>query len=286
MQREDVSSGASCEVEPQRGEHPGPGEVHLWRVDVAVDRPLSWEIRNSLSEQEMTRAEAFRFRADRHRYIACRGVLRCVLGGYLAVDPARLAFERNAHGKPRLAPPFDDSGLAFNLSHSESRAVIAVTSRMDVGVDVERVRDLPFEELARRFLAPEERLCFEASPPEARIGLFFEFWTRKEAYVKGRGEGLTIPFEGFSLDMTQRSAARLSYDRSHPDDAHVWRIAPLDVAAEYAGAVAVAGDLQRIRYRDWPAEADSHRPRAPSPVLGGVCDAPIVGVRGRHAGLR
>jgi 4'-phosphopantetheinyl transferase len=163
----------------------GLDELHLWcaPLDRAIDPSL-------LTADELARAERFKMRRVREQFVAARGQLRIVLGRYLNLAPAAVNLTIEASGKPVLHS-CHGSGLHFNVSHSESLAIYAVTRRGRVGVDVELRRTIPdAESLVERFFSPRERDQFVALPPIERPEAFFRAWTRKEAVLKALGRGV------------------------------------------------------------------------------------------------
>ena len=222
-------------------------EVHVWRA--TLDRPageIAW-LGQRLSPEEEERAERFYFERDRRRFVVGRGILRVILGRYLAMAPGAIQFEYGPQGKPALAPGCGGGSLAFNLSHSHDLALYAFAQRRAVGVDVERVRPMPDAvRIARRFFSPREVAAVQAAPAERRETVFFEIWTRKEAYIKALGEGLSRPLAGFSVDLRSKRAP-LQEVKGDAAEAGRWRLLPLSPDAAYVAAVAVEGDGWRLR---------------------------------------
>jgi 4'-phosphopantetheinyl transferase len=168
-----------------------------------------------------------RFAGDRDDFIACRGLLRRLLGQYTHREPSAIEFAYGRHGKPELAGPGIDGPLHFNASHSGGLALYAVTALCPVGVDVERVRMIPnVEQLAAQFLAASEANNVTALPRPQRIEKFFTCWTLKEAYLKATGEGI-----GGGLRAERPSG---------------WHVDPLSPAAGYIGSIAYAHDAARL----------------------------------------
>ena len=168
--------------------------MHVWRASLNLPASQIERLGQTLSTDEWSRANRFAFQKDRDHFVAARGILRAILGHYLDEAPNRLRFSYNPFGRPALAG--EPEGLRFNVSHSHGRALIAVTGGRSVGVDVERIRpDVTYEQLARRFFSPREVAALLALPENLRRKAFFTCWTCKEAYVKARGEGLSIPLQ-------------------------------------------------------------------------------------------
>jgi 4'-phosphopantetheinyl transferase len=176
-------------------------------VDVFFAEPDAWddaalargEAILSLPEQE--RARRFRFERDRRLYVVAHAMLRRALGGHLNVAPAALAFQHNAYGRPELDPR---ERARFSLAHAHGMAVCALTLDHDVGIDVEPLdRNLPME-VAKRCFAPAELADLHAQPESVRPERFYTYWTLKEAYVKARGIGLSLPVENAAFELLAR----------------------------------------------------------------------------------
>src|SRR5262249_20133919 len=151
--------------------------------------------RSILAPDEKERAARFHFEHLRSAFIAARGVLRCLLGGYLNRHPGRVQFRYGARGKPALEP---DAGIEFNLAHSGGLAVLAFASGCPIGVDLEQIRPIPeLREIAARFFCAEEAAEIASLPSGERQRSFFRCWTRKEAYIKATGDGLSAPLDQF-----------------------------------------------------------------------------------------
>lgn len=165
----------------------GEGEVHLWRIALTVDAHALSRRASCLSLDERARAARYRFERDRHRFVAGRVALRTVVAAYLHVPPADVRFRYGAEGKPEV-----EAGPGFNLAHSEDLALCALAATPHIGVDLERIRPLPDEaSLAKRILDPLELATWRTLEACDWTEAFFRAWTRKEAYLKARGEGLT-----------------------------------------------------------------------------------------------
>src|SRR5258708_19154038 len=189
----------------------GHDEVHVWCADLAMAAAshLPW-LTQTLSHDERLRAARFHFEQDRTYFSAARGLLRSLLGGYLGVDPARLVFIYGSHGKPMLPDTPVPSDLQFSLAHAGELAVYAFTRARRIGVDLEQRRPVPgADQIAGRFFSIRERESLAAlSLGEKAIG-FFNCWTRKEAYVKASGEGLSRPLDQFDVTLAPEEPAQL-----------------------------------------------------------------------------
>jgi 4'-phosphopantetheinyl transferase len=195
----------------------------------------------------------FRFERDRRRYLTGRGLLRSLLGRYLAMAPQDLRFETTAAGKPHLAP--GQGQLQFNLTHSGEYVLFAIADGRAVGIDVEEVHDdFDVGQVAVHFFSPHEQRELETFTGRARIEAFFACWTRKEAYVKARGAGLSLPLDQFDVSLRPGEPARLIATRPDPAEATRWQLGGLDVAAGYKAALAVEGQGWTPRSWDCPHE--------------------------------
>lgn len=194
----------------------------------------------TLTEAELERSRAFRFESDRARFIAARGLLRTVLGGYLGSVAGEIALGVGPNGKPLLAG--GSSPLRFNLSHSDDVVVFAVASSREVGVDLERIRsDFPVDQIASHYYSPRERADLAGLPVGDRLRAAFECWTRKEAYLKAVGVGLTMPLDGFDVTVRPGEPVRIYRHDSKSAEQGEWSLHAFDAGPDYAAAVAVEG---------------------------------------------
>lgn len=221
---------------------PGPDElsgceVHLWviRLDASennFERARSW-----LSEKEIARAERFRFDRHRRAYVLGRAALRVLLASYLGTAPSEVCFMYGPQGKPALANA--SYSLRFNASNSGDLAACAFTRGCEIGVDVEQhrpVRDL--EHIAHRFFSPEEAAEVLELPVSDKDTGFFNCWTRKEAYIKAMGGGLSIPLDSFQVTLRPGAAARMVSLDGSADAARKWTLHHFTPAPGYTGAIA------------------------------------------------
>ena len=171
-------------------------EVHVWRVFLDVTTVELENLLRFLSVDELARAERFVFEHDQKRFVTARGMLRKILGSYLNKHPGKICFEYGSHGKPMLADDPGDNNICFNLSHSGSLALYAITLRRKIGIDIENIRDdISVGQVARQFFSQNEVSSLEKIDISKRSRLFFQYWTRKEAFLKARGEGISFPME-------------------------------------------------------------------------------------------
>jgi 4'-phosphopantetheinyl transferase len=243
------------------------GEVHAWRASLVVDASRTRSFEQSLSADERERAERFQFREGYEYFVAARGTLRAILGRYLDVEPGQIRFRYGSQGKPVLAERSGGDNLRFNLSHSHGLAILAVTWDREVGVDLEYIRDdVAIEQIAERFFSDRERTALRALSAVARREAFFACWTRKEAYIKARGEGLGIGLDGFDVSLTPGESDALLSVRDNPDEAARWSLRELNPGAGFAAALAVEGHDWRLQCWQFQ-EAQCHQTVALSTYL-------------------
>ena len=218
----------------------GEGEVHVWRFPLDVRDALVDDLAQDLSAEEGDRAARFTFDRDRRRYIAAHGALRRILGAYLSESPAAILVAAEAGAKPRLmAHP----QVRFNLAHSANLGLLAIARGRDVGVDVERTRD-PFDGvdgLAASCLSAEELEALRRlALPDRRVA-FFSTWTRKEAFLKGLGDGLARELDSFDVTVPPAAACLLRV-RDFAVRADAWTLRDLNPERGFAATVAFEGE--------------------------------------------
>lgn len=211
--------------------------LRVFSASLDVSQARHRRLRESLSGDERARAERFVFEVHRRRFAAARGLLREVLGRELRIEPAAVRFDYGPRGKPALARDLE-AGLRFNVSHAQQRALVAVARGLEVGVDIEAVREgIDHTAIAKRFFSRAECDALLALPEPARADAFFTIWTRKEAYVKLLGGGLLIPLDSFDVSLGE--PARLV--RSQETAAEPVELVSLTVPTGFRAALAVAG---------------------------------------------
>ncbi|MBI4788811.1 MAG: 4'-phosphopantetheinyl transferase superfamily protein [Chloroflexi bacterium] len=240
------SRGETCEVSEDRT---GLGDVHLWWGWLDASEPagdiLATEV---LSLDERERAARFHFARDQQRFILARGMLRHVLARYVCRRAQDITFQYLSHGKPRLA---DSGDIEFNLAHSHDLVLCAV-SRAQVGVDVERLQPVAeIEQLARMTFSPAEQAALFALEPDQRLLGFFNGWTRKEAYVKARGDGLAMRLDAFDVSLKPGEPAALLDNRLDPNEVARWSLAAISPAEGYVAAVAAPSQGINVCVRQW-----------------------------------
>ena len=221
------------------------GEVHVWRA--RLEQPVE-RFLHTLDREERVRASRFHFEKHRRHFIAGRGFLRLLLGRYLEIAPQEVRFAYGPYGKPSLAGEHGASRLRFNASHSHELAVYAFVQEREIGVDVEYFKDdFESDEIARRFFSAPEVQTLTALPEDERTAAFFRCWTRKEAYIKALGSGLSHPLDQFDVTLTAHEPAALLRDAQDAEAIARWQMFNLEFTDRYAGALVVEGREEGFR---------------------------------------
>ena len=230
------------------------GVVHVWRASLRPSPAVLARLERHLDADERDRASRYRFPALREAFVAGRGVQREILSRYVDASPASLRYALSAHGKPELSGPAAARGIRFNVSNSGDLALFAITVGRRVGVDLEWMKEMDDAmDVARRFFSAPENEVFAALPAEVRHKAFFHCWTRKEAYIKAVGEGLSMPLDRFDVAFAPGHAPRLLATRGDPDEAGRWSLREVHPGPGYAGALIVEGDDWTPHFFDWDA---------------------------------
>ena len=235
-------------------------EVQLWRVDLEAIRADESRWRQVLSADELTRASRFLSPHDRQRFVASRALLRIVLASYLATEPLRLSFSYSKKEKPSLDPACNNSEITFNVSHSGGIALFAFNRKRELGVDVEQIRgDSDLDAIARRFFSAHEQRQLAALPAAEKVEAFFRCWTRKEAYIKATGDGLSLPLSQFDVSISNGAPSALLATRPDASEAGRWLLREVPAGSGYTAALCVRG-------QDWKLNTWSGNSRSQSPV--------------------
>lgn len=229
-----------------------PHHVDIWRIHLDLSFDPAGSPESVLSVEETQRAEKFHFPRDKNRFILAHRSLREILARYLNRKPEQLDFSSNKYGKPFLP----GCNFQFNLSHSGTFALLAVSPVHKVGIDVEQVRpDVEMDNLGRRFFSQSENSELMSILPEVRMTAFYRCWTLKEAYIKAHGLGLSLPLDSFDVSLISTKTGFLKATRPDSEEASRWTLTPLEVHPGYAGAVAVENTDPEFRYWDWNSMA-------------------------------
>jgi 4'-phosphopantetheinyl transferase len=218
-----------------------PNEIHLWLIGLDLAEDSVEHLRRLLSAGERQRERGFHFRADRRRFIVSHGMLRMILGGCVNQRPEEVCFCFEEHGKPYLEPSTNPNGISFNMAHSNELALVGVCRSLRIGVDIE-YKDVRHAtgEIAHRHFAREELAVFAALSASAQTEAFFTTWTRKEAYIKARGEGVFLGLDGFAI-VSDAEARPVLVRSSHQNRSQSWQFRDLSLHEHYAAALAIDG---------------------------------------------
>jgi len=235
-------------------------EVHVWFANLNQPKDVQARLTKWLSNDEIMRANRFRSEKNRRHFIAARGVLRDILSRYLKQAPDTFEFEANPYGKPLLLTPVNGRKLSFNVSHSGEYALYAVMYDRQIGVDIEQIRpDFTANEIAQRFFSPREVETLQALPLDLQTEAFFACWTRKEAFIKAKGKGLSIPLQQFDVTLSPSEPVRLLQTQWDAEEASRWSLKSLFVASNYAAAIAVEGHEWQLKNWRWHKPANTFK---------------------------
>jgi len=231
------------------------GEVHIWRVAIDLPDRCVHALQETLALDELARACSFRFKATRDRFVAARGLLRAILTSYLDTQPARLRFGHGPYGKPALHTEFGED-VRFNLSHAGGLALYAFARDREIGIDLEQVRPHAFDErVAAQCFSSQDNAMLRALPLQQRQEAFFRCWTRKEAYAKARGGGLSEIFAEPDVSVPRLEPMALGSTETVYQRASPWFIRELNPGCGYVAALAVEGTRARLIFGEWPSPA-------------------------------
>lgn len=220
-------------------------EIFVWRIVLPEFIDIYSECLNILSQDEQTRCSKFLFEKDRIRFILSHWALRCILANILNVAPASLQFTQNPYGKPELAGQFLNSPIRFNLSHSGDIALIVISYNIEIGIDIEQIlTDFEFEEIARYNFTLEENAVLQSTSVANRSEVFYRIWTGKEAFIKAKGLGLSIPLDTFSIIPVSDSPTNILKYNNPQGSTQEWSILSLQPFPGYNAAL--AGNFESI----------------------------------------
>jgi len=227
-------------------------EIHVWCICLDIAQSYVQHLYHVLSLDEKRRGEEFCFQKDQEHFIVAHGLLRLILAHYLRRDPRELRFCCNYYGKPSLDKDSCGGTLNFNLSHSHGIALLAVARGRDIGIDLERIRDdLEDGQIAEHFFSHREVAMLRVLPLSLRKEAFFTCWTRKEAYAKARGLGLSLPLDQFTVSLAPGEPAMLLDCNSDPNEVARWTLRTLPPIPGYAAAFAVERCSCQLKYWRW-----------------------------------
>lgn len=239
------------------------GDVHVWQVPLSGETQPVHALRGLLAVDEIKRADAFHFERHRRSYILAHGAMRRILAGYVQLAPQSLVFVQGEKGKPELTSESGGRRIRFNLSHSGDFALLGVAQDSRLGVDIERINaQFAGEDFAERFFSRNEAIVFRAIAADSRVDAFFSCWTRKEAYIKALGGGLSIPLDSFDVAFAPGLPAALLHTAVAPD-ARLWKLYDISAPHGYKAALVVEGDKHRLQQKQWGLDSRSRLHRHP-----------------------
>ncbi|RMD93916.1 MAG: 4'-phosphopantetheinyl transferase superfamily protein [Calditrichaeota bacterium] len=230
----------------------GRNEVHVWYASLEQSKNFLYRLSRTLSVQELQRAQRFYFQKDREHYIIAHGILRDILSRYLKIEPTQLNFYCNPFGKPYLTENSGGQFLKFNLSHSDGIAMYAIAHNREVGIDVERIRpDFASEQIAERFFSQQEIAILRSLPENLQVEGFFNCWTRKEAFIKAIGQGLSFGLDKFAVSLTPEEPARLLNVYDCSQKVRDWVLEEISFNSHFKAAIAVQGNQCSLKKWQW-----------------------------------
>lgn len=231
-----------------------PTDVHVWRVSLNRSAESLVDFGAILAPDEIKRANRFRFERDRRRYVVKQVLLRIILSEfYLDCRPAEIRFATNRYGKPHLKRPFNGNNLFFNSSDSDELALFAFARIAMIGIDVECLRAVPdADSIAAQTFTRAENLALQALPPHQKQDAFFNCWTRKEAFIKAVGLGLSYPLKRFEVSIAPEETARLISIEEDFQKSDGWSLISMTPMQGYIGALAIKMKKLSVKFWTYP----------------------------------
>ena len=229
-------------------------EIHIWMGDLDQAAAVHYQFLQMLSVDEHMRAGRFHFERDQKRFIARHGILRELLGSYLGVKANEIRLSMGKNGKPRIAETSGKGTVHFNLSHSDGLALFAFARNHEIGVDLEHIRDISeMEQIVDRFFSPGEKTFLRVLPQNLRRNAFFNCWTRKEAFIKAIGVGLSWSLDKFDVAPVSGEGETPPISARDLGEDADWAIHTLKPDSEFVGALAVKCRGVALRCFSWMA---------------------------------
>lgn len=230
------------------------GEIHIWRATLDLPEKTYQRLFSYLSSREKEKGKRLIREILQKRYLSSHAILREILSRYHNVDPSQLEFSFGLHGKPYLNIPYKGKYLQFNMTHSHEKALYAFTLEAEIGIDIEWIQqDIRAMDIAKRFFSEHEYRQLLSLPDDDQVPGFFRCWTRKEAFLKATGEGLSFPLKFFSVDVTKPSSDNclLSHEKN-PNALQRWNVFSLEPSfRNFEASIAYEGTKNKIIYYDW-----------------------------------
>jgi 4'-phosphopantetheinyl transferase len=226
--------------------------AHIYLASLYLSDPQIKILFKLLSPEEKNRAKRYRFEQDRVLYIARHGILRILLGNYMKYEPDQIQFTTNTYGKPYLKHMDHNKQYYFNISYSNGMGVFAFAANQEIGVDIEFVKSIPeANSIVDNYFSPEEKNEFIKSSKIQRENLFYEYWTRKEALIKGIGMGLQYPIDRIALNLQNVQTTIVDNRHLNTVNERIWSIYKLNLPRGFKGALALRNQIDSIQYYDY-----------------------------------
>jgi len=227
-------------------------DVHIWLAHLNWPKDKFSVGFQFLSKEEQARAERFVRQQHRERYIASHAVLHQILSRYVGCSPGEIQFYHNDCGKPYLANSPQGLNLQFNMSDSKDYALYGVMLDNEIGVDLEYMKPkVELENIAKRFFSSGEYQSLLALPASQRLQAFYRCWTRKEAYIKVIGQGLSFSLSRFTVNLKPEGMDCLVEVDGSPELARSWSLGSISSPEHYQAALAVKGGVRSIKGFEW-----------------------------------
>lgn len=223
-------------------------EVHIWRSKLLFTTKQLNNFFSFLSNDEKNKAFKFSFKSDMNNYVASKAILRLILSRYLNLSPVDIVFYKNYYGKPFVL----DKKIGFNMSHSNEYAIYAIAEHKMIGIDIEYIKE-SFDELAiaGKFFSNIEVQELKSVPEISRKEAFFNCWTRKEAFIKAKGTGLSTPLDSFDVSVISRESAESISIKMDNEEQNDWYLQNLNITSGYSSALVSQKKPDSIKYWDW-----------------------------------
>ena len=227
--------------------------IHIWTIELSDVSEQDQTFNNLLSRSEIERAGKYRFEKDRQIFIAGRTILRKLLGSYINTDPERIVLEFGPYGKPSLC---NDKHLYFNLTNSADLIMIAFTFMAEIGIDVEfEKKGIDLLSIAENVFSEKEISQLKETKNVNPLELFYRYWTRKEAFIKATGFGLSMPLDlkkisviNPKVDMEETHLESTAFGRFE------WNILSIETPQNYQAALVTPAHTERVKFFNWPAK--------------------------------
>ncbi|WP_400077176.1 4'-phosphopantetheinyl transferase family protein [Winogradskyella sp. R77965] len=226
-----------------------PNTIHIWSINFVVNDDGYQRYFSFLSEDEKERASRFKFYKDRRCYVVVKGVLRLLSGVYLNKDPKKIEFNYGKYGKPKFR---HKTNLNFNVSHSGDMAIIGFVYDHTIGIDIEKIKD-DFDtfEIASNFFSKVEITALKKIPKPEQYRAFYRCWTRKEAFIKAKGSGLSFPLDEFAVSLDSDLDANVLWTKWNTAEKHQWQLTSFVPSKGYIAAHIVDTKIENIQYFNW-----------------------------------